>query len=232
MPVAVQALPFQVTAAARWVLPPFEYSSISPTATQRLAAAQDTPHRCELFASPPGNGTVASRQLMPFQISLKLTVAVAYIPKPTAAQLPADGQDTPVSSAISPGGVAPVPTDQAVPFHDSITATGGPPEDSPAATQRAGDAHNTVSRLLTVKPLPDAGGLAWAHLFSFQISASGAPAWPLVRYAPTATQLAADVHDTLCSQVLAPSAAGSRAGVHDLPFQMSASADSLLPPVL
>jgi len=60
--VTAQALPFQVSAAARWVPP----DSVSPTATQRLAAAQET-----LFVPPPG--MVAYRQRLPSQISLKLT---------------------------------------------------------------------------------------------------------------------------------------------------------------
>ena len=225
-PVAVQVLPFQVTAAALSVLTPFGgYNTISPTATQRFTAGQETPDRSELFVPPPGNGTVASRQLVPFQISLKLTVAVEYIPKPTTTQLRANGQDTPVCPApMSPGQGAPFRADQTLPFHDSITATGGPSTDA-VATQRTRDAHETALRPLSAKPPTEAGGVAWVHVFPFQISASGAPAWSPAWYAPTATQLVADLHDTPTSEAFVPAGAGSCSGVHALPFQMPASAN-------
>jgi hypothetical protein len=80
-----------------------------------------------------------------------------YIPKPTTMQLPAYGQDTPVCAApMSPGRAAPFPgrPGLAVPRLDH--RHGRAPTDTPVATQRAGDAHETALRPLIAKPLPDA----------------------------------------------------------------------------
>jgi hypothetical protein len=173
--VTVQAAPFQDTAAALLVLTPVRYDSMVPTATHRFTAAQETPESSEPPGPPSGNGMAGTCQFLPFQISLKLPVAMACHTVPTAAQLPAEAQETPVSPAARlGGGAAGFIADQVLPFHDSITATGGPETGTPTATQRAGDAHETASRPLIGRPPAAAGSLASAHVFPFQISASGA----------------------------------------------------------
>jgi len=144
-------------------------------ATHRFAAAQETPESIEPLVPPPGSGTVASRQLLPFQIPLKLAVAVANIADPTVTQMPADGHDTLFCTApMSPGRAGPFLIDQVLPFHHSITATGGG-RVALTAAQRTGDAHETATRPLIAKPPPEAGGLVWVHPFPFQLSASGMP---------------------------------------------------------
>jgi hypothetical protein len=97
----------------------------------------------------------------------------------------------------------------------------------PVAMQLAADVHETESRAL-MSELAGTGGLASVHFLPFQVSASGAVVGPLVVffvYVPTATQAVADLHETPDREVLSPPGAGGCDGVHELPFQVSASAN-------
>src|SRR5258706_5102357 len=72
--------------------------------------------------APAGFGLVATDQLVPFHCSTRVFGAAAVPEPPTAKQLVALGQETPLSSLISaPMGFGLVSTDQVVPFQRSTS---------------------------------------------------------------------------------------------------------------
>ena len=219
-PVTVQALPFQVAAAALPVLlAKMRFESMVPTATQRFPATQETPESISLLV-PFGQRTVVSVQVLPLHISVRLLRPLGEDMYPTAAQLFALGHDTVVSSpSVVAGSAAAFIRDQVLPFHDSIsTALTVLVTTMPVAMQLAADVHETESRPLMMAP--GAGGRASVHFMPFHVSARGALVGPPLVFrvnAPTATQALADLHDTPLREVFSPPGAGGFCGAILLP---------------
>jgi hypothetical protein len=103
-------------------------------------------------------------------------------------------------------------------------------EKNPTAVHTLGEVHDTPNRPLSVEPT--GLGVGWTdHLWPFQRSASVKYSRALVPKPPTAVHAEADVHDTP-NRVSSVEPMGWGVGWidHFLPFQRSASMDSLRAP--
>ena len=152
-----------------------------PTATQFAADVHQTP-LSSACSRPAGGRAALSRQVRPFQESMRTELPAVVADLPTATQYVADGQDTalrsPSTLSAGAGGVAVV---HLPPFHDSATAAAPPPlKYSPTATQRLTDAQETPFKMTPVPPA-GVGSVLGVHVRPFQVSASGIPAPALSR---------------------------------------------------
>src|SRR5437763_536571 len=93
-----------------------------------------------------GSGVAWIVHRVPSHFSASGTVApvLASVPEPTAKQVVAVGQDTPLKPLLPPGGTAAVCSVQAVPSHRSANVTPALPLASkPTAVQASGAAQDT-----------------------------------------------------------------------------------------
>jgi hypothetical protein len=155
-----------------------------PTAEHAVGAGQETAERSltdELLF-----GGSSKNQLLPFHRSARARACPPLTQWPTARQLVADGQDTPLSVvAVAPLRLAIGWSVQALPFHRSAKGDPRPP----TVVHADAELHDTAA-----SGPPAAGGIR-DHERPFHRSANG-PILPAVTSVPTATQARAEVHDT------------------------------------
>jgi hypothetical protein len=141
---------------------------------------------------------------------------------PTARQLVADGQDTPLRVVeVAPLRLAIGWVVQVLPFHRSAKGDPRPP----TAVHADAELHDTAA-----SGPPGAGGIR-DHELPFHLSANGRILPVEVTSVPTATQARAEVHDTPRSRLsVAPAGFGVDWITHAEPFQCSANVSSVPPP--
>ena len=107
--VMVQVVPFQCSANATCVVPPYD----APTATQFVADVQATSFRT-LLVAPAGFGVAVTAHVLPFHFSARVTsLPEEFLSSPTAMQPPAVQHETPISvSPVEPAGLGVVLIDQ------------------------------------------------------------------------------------------------------------------------
>src|SRR5215472_16342621 len=204
-----------------------------PTAVQSRVPRHQTPDRAAPYALA-GSGTVCRAQLVPFQCSAMVWVAIGGGPalrpsSPTAVHDLADAHDTPDSAvpagAASAWMVQVVPAERStialvvvVPLPDRVVS-------SPTAIQRSDALHDTLCSAMFV---PAGRGIVWAiHRLPVHRSASTLVSLEL---SPTAMQSRSVGQDTPSSSP-PPDGTGTAWTAQLVPSQCSASG-RFSPPVI
>jgi hypothetical protein len=182
----------------------------------------DTPYRMFLLELP-GFGIERIVQLVPFHRWTNVRQLFSEMYVPTAMQLVALTQETPLRiDEVAPGGFGLGTIDQLPPFQRSIKVLVVVlVEDEPTAKQLVVLAQDTPFNVATMFA-GSMTGLGWVdHAVPFQRSKSGLIAAP-PKTSPTAKQLVVDGHDTP-SNSLREAPVGGAVIDHAVPFQRSAS---------
>lgn len=214
-----QRLPFQRSPSA---LPALPLVTDCPTAMQDVAELHDTAEN-ELNFAPLGFGVASSPQLLPFQRSASVTLALP----PTAVHAPAEVQEVPKRSLESVArGLGVDWIAHVLPFQRSAKVAGRAPlefSDPPTARHAFAELHNTLLRAPSGRPV--GFEIDWTDQpLPFHRSASGACLPPAKAYPPAMHEFA-EPHPTARSKT--PLTEGVAWTDQLLPFQRSANAAPL-----